>query len=157
MKKEKDLPISFRLSPMRKRLLEMAAKAEDLSTSKLIEEALSLRLAMPRGFIDEIQKIAVDMHLPMATIIVHKVLKQVAWEFAWLKVFGRPAPSQNSEFRFEGNKLITGDDLAEQLLQEFETILSQAKSKLQLKTGEAVHFSGKEIETVLEGLQCASH
>ena len=153
MKKDKDMPISFRLSPERKRLLEMAAIAEDMSVSKLIEESLSLRLAMPKGFYEQMREIAAGMHLPVATVIAHKVLKQFTFEYAWLKVFGKPAPSQNSEFRFDGNKLVTGDDLAEQLLQEMVSVLSEAKEKLKIKVGEDVHFSSKEIETIMASIQ----
>jgi len=153
-KRPDEARVLYRTTRIRKRLLDAQAEARSMSLNDLIEQAVSMRLAFPEGLYEAIRSLAAEMHLPIATVIAHKMIKQVAWEHAWLKVFGRPSPSTSLEFRFNGNRLVTGDELLMDLTSEFEKILEDAKTKLQVRGDEAVHFSAAEMESILAGLKC---
>jgi predicted HicB family RNase H-like nuclease len=145
--------IVYRTTATKKKILDQTAKLQEMSLNEYVDSAIAMRLAWPREAYEEVRKIAANLHLPMSHVILHKIGKQLAWEYAWLKVFGKPAPSTGTEFRFEGNRLVTGDELIDQLAVEFKKILTDAKVKLQSTSSESEHFSTKELESVFAGLK----
>lgn len=145
--------LNFRVSRELKGKMEAAANEAGINLTQLLEEAMDLRLNMPEEFLSRIRKVAEEVHLPAAILITNKIIKQITFEFAWLQVFGKPAPSSNLEFRFNGKGLITGDALVEQLTQEFVLELQEAKSKLEDTGGERPFLRYSEFETLFRGLK----
>jgi hypothetical protein len=150
---KEDLPVSFRISKAQKKALMAAAAAQDKSASKLIEEALELRLAVPDDFWGLISNVAEVLKLPVAIVIVHKLVKQMAWEVAWIDIFGRPSPSTNAEFQYDEKGLISGDRLLNLMRDGFRAILREAKEKLHSKEKGPVHYSTGAMESLLRGLR----
>jgi hypothetical protein len=144
--------LSIRITPELRRLLELKAGQEERGLTDIIEEGARIRLAMPDGFYDELAKAAWEFEIPIATIIVNGILKKVAFETAWLKVFGKPAPSGVAEFRFNDKGLVKGDELFNQLLSEFEAVLTSAKAKLEKGKDGAITLSPGEMESCLKGI-----
>lgn len=151
--KTQEAKILYRTTVQNKKLLDEAAKSQKMILNDFIDQGVSFRLACPPGAYESLQGLATEMHLPIPTIIFAKIAKQIAWEFAWLKVFGRSAPSTSVEFRFEGNRLVTGDELMFQLLEEFETLLTSVKAKIEPVDRKTEFFSAAEMESVVAGLK----
>jgi hypothetical protein len=154
--REKHGTINFRVTPERKAKMDEVAAKAGISLTQLFEEAMDLRLDMPQGFLAEIQKAAEMVHLPAAIIIANKIIKSVSFEYSWAKVFNRPCPSANMEFRFDESGLVTGDLLVEQLTQEFTQELRAAKAKLEDTGAVRPFLTHAEFETILRGLKSKS-
>lgn len=152
-KRPEEAKILYRTTVMKKKILDERVRFQNLTLNDFIDQAISLRSAWPLGAYEDIERLANEMHLPIATVVFHKIAKQTAWEYAWLKVFGKSAPSTSMEFRFDGNRLVTGNELLLQLVEEFEKILTKAKAKVQPVDRNSEMFSATEMESLIMGLK----
>ena len=152
---EKFVQTGFRLSETRKKELEEVAKLRGQSVQSLIDEAVELRLQITEGFWDQISQIADKLKIPSASVITNIIIKQSAFQFAWVKVFGTPAPGLFREFRFDAEGFMTGERLSETLVKEYTQKLEKFKNHLVdlQKSDEPFHYFSEEEASFLLGGQ----
>jgi hypothetical protein len=128
--KEKVVQVGFRLPAQKKALVEKRAKREGVSVQKYIEECLDLRLGLPADLLEETRKATQGMQLPVTTVLANMIIKQSSFNQTWRKVFGKMPPGAMKEFRLEGGRLLTGDELLARLNMEHEKEIAKLKKKL---------------------------
>lgn len=151
--KEKIVQLGFRLPVKKKALIEQRARREGISVQKYIEDCLNLRLGLPDTLVAETEKATRDMQLPVTTIIANMIIKQSSFNHAWQKVFGKLPPGAMKEFKLEGGRLLTGDDLLKRLAEEYEKEITKLKNKLaSAAMGKKIALSPSEDEMLAAGL-----
>lgn len=154
MAKKEAAVLNVRLPVELKAEVDAAARAAGISITALLQQALELRVDMPANFWEQIGKAAEVLRLTPGTIIINKLIKALAFEQAWLEVFVGYPPSANMEFRFDSQGLVRGDELVEQLFEEFKAHLEEARAKMVDLGGEQrVVLEYPEAEAVLKGIK----
>jgi hypothetical protein len=128
--REKNVQVGFRLPAQKKALIEKRARREGVSVQKYIEECLDLRLGLPDSMLEETRKATREMQLPVTTVLANMIIKQSSFNQTWHKVFGKMPPGAMKEFKLEGGRLLTGDELLVRLNAEHEKEITKLKNKL---------------------------
>ena len=150
--KEKIVQVGFRLPLKKKVLIEQRARKEGISVQKYIEDCLNLRLGLPDTLLEEIKKATRGMQLPVTTIIANMIIKQASFNHTWQKVFGKLPPGAMKEFKLEGGRLLTGDDLLNRLNEEYEKEITRLKNRLaSAAMGKKITLSASEDEMLAAG------
>lgn len=151
---EKMVQTGFRMSEEKKRELERVAKLRGQSVQSLIDESVELRLGLTEGFWDQILLVTDKLKITPSMTVANMVVKQSCFQFAWLKVFGKPHPNFFKEFRFDSDGFMTGERLSEVLVEEYTEKLEKLKANVveAKKHGKAVYrYSSDEMSALLAG------
>ena len=134
---------NFRMEENEKYWLEQMAKHKGISLSKLMRRGALLYADFPQEFLDALEEPAKKLEMPVHKVMMHMCIKQIAFQYAWLEVFGKAPPGAFKEFRFDEEGLVTGDKLLCQLKDEGIALLKDIKANLEKskKTGKAVEIS----------------
>ena len=127
---EEKVQTDFRLTKSKKAEYEEVARKRGQDLQNLIEESLGLYASIPDDFRIGIQNASAMIQIPVPTFMVHRIIKIISFEYAWLKVFNTAPPGAIIEFRFDKDGLITGDVLSKQLIDEYTETLQSIKTKL---------------------------
>ena len=126
---EKMIQTGYRITEQKKKEIEDIAELRGQSVQSLIDEAVDLRLGITEGFYDQLKLVADKLKLPLATVFSNMIIKQAAFNFAWVYVFKTAHPKAFKEFRFAGERLLTGEPLSEVMVKEYIEILEKVKIK----------------------------
>jgi len=149
---EKMIQTGYRITEQKKKEIEDIAELRGQSVQSLIDEAVDLRLGITEGFYDQLKLVADKLKLPLATVFSNMIIKQAAFNFAWVQVFGTAHPRAFKEFRFAGEGLLTGEPLSEVMVKEYVEILEKLESKtkdIQETEEPYYHFSTEEMSALL--------
>ena len=153
--KEKIVQVGFRLPLKKKVLIEQRARKEGISVLPAIQKdmkEMNLRLGLPDTLLEEIKKATRGMQLPVTTIIANMIIKQASFNHTWQKVFGKLPPGAMKEFKLEGGRLLTGDDLLNRLNEEYEKEITRLKNRLaSAAMGKKITLSASEDEMLAAG------
>lgn len=109
---------------------EQAAKLHGLSYSALLRGGARLKGSFSPGFLDELGRSLEDTGITVAAFIELGIQRLIASQAAWQKVFGSPAPGIMRQFRWDGSKLVRGDDLSKILEAEYTELFEQMKDSM---------------------------
>jgi hypothetical protein len=149
----KDTTLGVRISWDLKDVIDEKAQEAGLTITELLTEALELRCDMPKDFWDYLVEAGKMLKLTPARIMIHIVLKNMAFIKAWQEVFGNYPPSTNIEFRYDEKGFVSGDALFNQLYEEFKTHLEEAQSKMEAIGTTRPMLDVAEIEAMLQGIK----
>ena len=160
---EKMLQTGYRVSGVKKKELEEVAKLRGTSIQAIVDEAVDLRLGVTEGFWDQIVSLAEKLNIPAADVIVNMIIKKLAFEYAWVRVFENAPPGLFREFRFDQEGFVTGERLSETLVDEYIKKLEKLKAKStrvkgEIETSQKIdrrdehyYFSNEEISMMIGG------
>lgn len=140
--------VNLEISVIEKEILEIYAKEHGESLSALFRKGARLLGSLTPGFLETVEAVCREAGAIQAPVALELSLqKRVAAERAWMKVFDSAPPGILRELKYEGGKLIRGDDLSKILEHEYTELFQSIKEKFLVgqEKGEPVQLSTEEF------------
>lgn len=146
----RDDQILVRVTKEKKREILDASIERDITMSEVVNRSVDFFLGFPPAFLEEIERIAETVKMPIQTVLANLLMVYVAEDKAILDNFG-VSKTYEMAFRFrpEGG-LIQGDEVSKTTYEEMDKACKEVLKKLKRtsKTGEASFLSKLEASII---------
>lgn len=141
---EKEL-LGFKIDPERKRQVEAMALAKNETKSKIVQDALDLYLTFPPGFIEEMEKQAKNLNMPLGIVLSHLLCAYTAQEAAIIAE-GMNSGIHEYAFRYDEKGLIHPNDAGVLTFKEVRAKIQKIKRRRSevKRTGKSFTMDGLE-------------
>jgi len=143
---------SFYLSEDQKKAIEKQAQKTGQNQSEVLSEWIAFRLGFNDSFFEQIEKVAKLLQFPIQIVIQNMLIRRIACDYAHLKTFGQ-SPNGLMEFRIRNGELMTGDDLVEELTNQYLDLFQRFKESIE-KDQEDVPEQLEQWENALQTWIC---
>lgn len=105
--------LCFVTTPENKKEIEGEAKRRGIKTPEYLRQCVDFHASFDSDFLAQVQPVADEMKVPLATLIQNLIMAYMATERAAMDVFGVQPKTFQRAFQFDGTSLITSGKLSD--------------------------------------------